>query len=91
MYVPKPELVERRFFKKEKETQTFHLHLCEFGGKEWEEKLLFRDYLRQHPEAMKEYNSLKQTLAVRYQKDRPSYTKSKEPFISSIIQKAKKK
>ncbi|MFZ0476553.1 MAG: GrpB family protein [Halobacillus sp.] len=91
MYVPKPELVERRFFKKVKETQTFHLHLCEFGGKEWEEKLLFRDYLRQHPEPMEEYNSLKQTLAVRYQKDRPSYTKSKEPFISSIIQKAKKK
>ncbi|SFG33100.1 GrpB domain, predicted nucleotidyltransferase, UPF0157 family [Halobacillus alkaliphilus] len=91
MYVPKPELVDRRFFKKEKEAQTFHLHLCEFGEKEWEEKLLFRNYLRQHSKAVEEYNSLKLRLANRYSNDRPAYTKSKGAFISSIIQKAKRK
>ncbi|MGP4076770.1 GrpB family protein [Halobacillus sp. K22] len=90
-YVPKLELEDRRFFKKEKKTQTFHLHLCEFGGKEWEEKLLFRDYLRQHPEELEEYNSLKNILADRYSNDRPAYTESKGPFITSIIQKAKRK
>lgn len=53
--------------------------------------MLFRNYLRLHPEAAKEYNSLKKELATKYQFDRPTYTKKKEPFIKSIIEKARRK
>lgn len=90
-YVPKPELKERRFFRKGLRGQgTYHLHIYEFGSVEWNEKILFRDYLSLHSEAAKEYNSLKKELVSKYRFDRPTYTKKKEPFIKSIIEKARK-
>ncbi|WP_367576267.1 GrpB family protein [Bacillus sp. FJAT-27445] len=91
-YVPKPEFKDRRFFRKGLWGQgTCHLHICEFNSSEWIEKLLFRDYLRLHPSAAEEYAELKKELASKYQFDRPAYTKKKEPFIKSIIEKARKK
>ncbi|WP_130859450.1 GrpB family protein [Gracilibacillus phocaeensis] len=89
-YVPKAELIDRRFFRKEARGQgTCHLHLCEMDRKEWNEKLLFRDYLREHPDAAEKYASLKSQLAVAYKYDRPMYTQQKEPFIKEVIEKAK--
>ncbi|XXM73102.1 GrpB family protein [Lysinibacillus sphaericus] len=89
-YVPKPELTDRRFFRKGLWGKgTCHLHICEFQGKEWYEKLLFRDYLRNHPQAAKEYAQLKSELAVKFKFDRPAYTERKEPFIRKIIEEAK--
>ncbi|MCK0472477.1 GrpB family protein [Halalkalibacter sp. APA_J-10(15)] len=90
-YVPKPMFKDRRFFRKGLWGQgTCHLHICEFNSSEWIEKLLFRDYLRLHPQVAKEYASLKKELASKYQFDRPTYTKKKEPFIKTIIEKANK-
>ncbi|MGG0892911.1 GrpB family protein [Cytobacillus horneckiae] len=88
-YVPKPELVSRRFFRKGFWGQGIcHLHVCEYQSNEWKEKLLFRDYLRSHREAAEAYSLLKQKLASKYQFDRQTYTKKKEPFIKYIIEKA---
>ncbi|RSL35421.1 GrpB family protein [Salibacterium salarium] len=90
-YVPKFEFKDRKFFRKGLWGQgTCHLHLCEFNSSEWIEKLLFRDYLRLHPEVAKEYASLKKELATKYKFDRQTYTKKKEPFIKTIIEKAGK-
>lgn len=69
---------------------TCHLHICEINSSEWIEKLLFRDYLRLHPDVAKEYASLKKELASNYKSDRPTYTKKKEPFIRKIIEIARK-
>lgn len=89
-YVPKPELVDRYFFRKgEWGKGTAHLHICEMNGVEWTEKLLFRDYLRLHPSVASEYAFLKDELA-RYAFDRTTYTLKKEPFIKDIIEKARK-
>ena len=38
----------------------------------------------------KKYASFNKELASKYKFDRPSYTKKKEPFIKSIIEKARK-
>ncbi|MBP1947448.1 GrpB family protein [Virgibacillus litoralis] len=90
-YVPKPELTYRKFFRKGMQGQgTCHLHICEFNSSEWNEKLLFRDYLRLHPNIAQAYVSLKKELAANYKFDRPTYTMKKEPFIKTIIEKAKK-
>jgi GrpB-like predicted nucleotidyltransferase (UPF0157 family) len=89
-YVPKPELIDRRFFRKGSWGRgTCHLHICEFESTEWIEKLLFRDYLRKHSKAAEEYASLKSKLAAEYKYDRPAYTQQKEPFIRDIIKKAR--
>ena len=90
-YVHKPEFKDRRFFRKGLWGQgTCHLHMCEINSSEWIEKLLFRDYLRVHPNVAKEYALLKQELASNYKFDRPTYTKKKEPFIRTIIEIARK-
>lgn len=90
-YVPKPEFKDRKFFRKGLWGQgTCHLHVCKFNSSEWIEKLLFRDYLKLHPQVAEAYASLKKELASKYQFDRPTYTMKKEPFIKTIIEKAKK-
>jgi|SRR5690625_456915 len=90
-YVPKPELTDRRFFRKGLWGRgTCHLHICEMHSKEWIEKLLFRDYLRKHSKVVEEYALLKSELATKYKYDRPAYTQQKEPFIKDIIEKAKR-
>ncbi|WP_270180984.1 GrpB family protein [Alkalihalobacillus sp. CinArs1] len=88
VYVHKPELEDRRFFRKgEWGKGTVHVHVCEYEGSQWKEKLAFRDYLRAHPDAAQEYEALKQHLASKYKDDRPTYTKEKEPFINRILVK----
>ena len=69
---------------------TCHLHICEINNSEWIEKLLFRDYLRLNPEVAEEYALLKKELASQYHFDRTTYTKKKEPFIKTVIEKARK-
>jgi rfaE bifunctional protein nucleotidyltransferase chain/domain len=91
-YVPKAELLtpERRFFRKgERGAGTHHLHMVEHGGKFWQEHLLFRDYLRAHTEAAREYERLKRELAARHGAQRNSYTDGKREFVASVVEKAR--
>ena len=89
-YVPIPKFKDRLFFRKGLWRKgTCHLHICEFNGNEWKDKLLFRDYLRMHPEAAAEYASLKEQLAAKYKHERSAYTKEKEPFIKNILLKGR--
>lgn len=89
-YVPKPDWPDRAFFRKGLWGQgTCHVHVCELRSNEWNEKIWFRDYLRLHPVVAAQYASLKEQLAEKYGFDRHAYTAHKEPFIRSIIEKAK--
>ncbi|TYR77052.1 GrpB family protein [Rossellomorea vietnamensis] len=90
-YVPKADLTDRRFFRKGQWGRgTCHLHICKINSREWDEMLLFRDYLRKFPKAAEEYALLKSELSSLYKNDRPVYTKQKEPFIREVIDKAYK-
>ena len=44
-------------------------------------ELLFAKYLREHPEAAKEYSELKQKLALRYGDNRQEYMMAKTEFV----------
>lgn len=89
-YVPKPELMDRRFFRKGLWGQgTCHLHICEYNSSEWIDKCLFRDYLRLNAQAAHEYETLKEQLATHFQYNRQTYTRKKEPFIQKVITQAK--
>ncbi|PDY46725.1 GrpB family protein [Bacillus pseudomycoides] len=81
---------QRRFFRKGQwRAGTHHLHVYTYGGQEWEDNLLFRDFMRNHEWARVEYKQLKQELAMKYPFDRVAYTNAKEPFIRRIIVLAK--
>ena len=41
-----------------------HLHMTEFESQFWQDKMLFRDFLRAHPRVAKEYAQLKRKLAA---------------------------
>jgi GrpB-like predicted nucleotidyltransferase (UPF0157 family) len=61
-----------------------HLHMVPFGGDRWNRYLLFRDYLRAHPEIASAYEKLKRGLAVEFGKDRLGYVEGKTEFIEHI-------
>jgi len=71
------------------EQRTHHIHIVEQNSDHWCNKLLFRDYLRLHPELAKQYEALKINLAQKYKYDREKYTDEKLDFVNSILQLAK--
>lgn len=82
---------ERRYFHKGKppKEQHYHLHMVELASDFWKRHLLFRDYLRSHPEVAQEYYELKKKLAAEHCSDREGYTESKASFIESVVARAK--
>jgi GrpB-like predicted nucleotidyltransferase (UPF0157 family) len=64
--------------------QRYHLHMVPMGGEFWQRHLAFRDYLRAHPEAAREYERLKRELAARYGSDRLGYCNAKTEFILGV-------
>ena len=68
--------------------RTHHIHMVENNASFVEHwgRLLFRDYLIEHPETAKEYKDIKLSLSNRFPNDRVAYTKSKTEFIQRVTQ-----
>lgn len=66
--------------------RVFHLHLRYAGD---HDELYFRDYLIDHPEAAKEYETLKLKLWKAYEHHRDGYTNAKSDFVRHYTEKAK--
>lgn len=69
--------------------RTHHIHLLEPDSPEWE-RLLFRDYLRDHPKVAREYAALKYRIAQEHPDDRIAYAKGKTAFITRTTRAARK-
>ena len=61
-----------------------HLYVCPENSAELHRHLTFRNYLRQHPEAVREYSRVKEEGAALYPYDIDRYIEHKSPFIESI-------
>lgn len=68
----------------------FHLHLIRHGSKFHAKHIIFREWLRAHPDDARRYYELKRNLAQRYSQDSIAYADAKTDFIDSIVGKAKK-
>lgn len=66
--------------------QKHHLYVCAQGSAELKRHLAFRDYLRTHPEAVREYSRVKEEGAALYPYDIDGYIEHKTPFIRRIYQ-----
>ena len=68
--------------------RTHHVHLCIAGSREEARHLAFRDYLRAHPDAAREYLELKRKLAAlhggRDEAARERYSMAKTEFVTAI-------
>lgn len=91
-YLPEFEraLPTRRYFHKPSyAAHTHHVHAWAVDEMRARPELLFRDYLRAHPETAAEYAALKRSLAERHRDDRHAYTLAKGEFIHAVVARAK--
>jgi GrpB-like predicted nucleotidyltransferase (UPF0157 family) len=73
------------------ERRTAHLHVVEASSSGWRGWLAFRDHLRVHPEAAREYEALKRALAAELGADpneRDAYRSGKAAFIGAVTEEA---
>jgi GrpB-like predicted nucleotidyltransferase (UPF0157 family) len=77
----------RNFFRRG-QPPAYHVHLVKENGPLWREYLAFRDYLRAHPEAARQFSDVKRALAARYPRDRESYLNTKSTHVQEILRLA---
>ncbi|MCE5252432.1 GrpB family protein [bacterium] len=68
--------------------RTHHIHMVEGHFEHWD-RLLFRDYLIEHPKVAEEYGNLKIKLSEGHRNDRVAYTKGKTEFIERVTEEAR--
>ena len=78
----------KRYFREPPGRPRTHVHVRRLGSFSEQWALLFRDYLRAHPEVATEYDAVKRRLAVHYRDDRRGYAAAKEPFSWAVIRRA---
>jgi GrpB-like predicted nucleotidyltransferase (UPF0157 family) len=90
VYRGEADIAGRLFFRKNTgQHRTHHVHVAQTGGAFWNEHLLFRDYLRTHPEWAKVYGEKKRKLALEQGHSRAAYTDAKGPLITELLSKAR--
>lgn len=68
--------------------RTHQIHGAVYQGPIWEEKLLFRDFLRKNPKKAMDYEKLKKELVLFYAYDREAYTRLKGDFVRNCLSEA---
>src|SRR5262245_16546206 len=80
------------FYRPAEWPHTHHVHVVESGGEEERRTLAFRDYLRRHPEAAREYAELKRDLAAQHDgltaESREAYAHAKTSCVNRIVEDA---
>jgi GrpB-like predicted nucleotidyltransferase (UPF0157 family) len=71
---------------------THHVHVVAAGGDEERRTLAFRDYLRENPDAAREYEALKRQLAASHSgsdfSSHQAYAQAKTAFVRRILDAA---
>ena len=98
-YWPDDPAPDRMFFVKglpPNGPRTHHVHVVDLsashdprlGDFTFADRLLFRDYLRAHPEEAQRYAALKRDLSAQFADDREAYTNGKTDYIYGVMQEA---
>lgn len=61
-----------------------NIHVCEKGSAKERQFIVMRDYLRTHPQKVKEYSDLKEKNVSMYPNDYPTYRAAKAPFLKQL-------
>ena len=81
--------IPRRHYFQKGDPRTHHIHMNEYGSRDWENQILFRDYLIRHPRTAEAYAKLKLELASQFRTDRERYLQGKAPFIEQVLHLAR--
>lgn len=77
----------RRLFRKGGAHRTHHIHVYQYDNPQVERHMIFRDYLRNHPEEAARYSRFKEQLAERFTHT-SEYSPAKKQFVSELEQLA---
>lgn len=77
----------RRLFRKGGECRTHHIHFYQFDNTQINRHLIFRYYLRSHPEQVTRYSRLKEELAQCFETT-SEYSPAKKTFVKKLEQEA---
>lgn len=80
--------IPRRHYFRKGMPRTHQIHAVLVNSEFWERHILFRDFLRNNPEAAQRYETLKRKLAQEFVSDRKRYTNSKTPLIEQLLVEA---
>lgn len=68
---------------------THHLHMMEPSHPRWDDFVLFRDYLRTHPDVARAYATIKRELAASFKDDIAGYRNGKSGFVETTMADAR--
>ncbi len=80
-------VAHRWLFRQAAGHRTHHLHLVEYGGTAWQDRLRFCAALRDDADLCRRYEALKRELVERHAGERHRYTAEKFRFIQQAIGK----
>jgi|SRR5438132_9153212 len=81
--------IPRRHYFRKGVPRTHLVHVLELDSKQYTGHILFRDYLRRHPDAAHKYEVLKRNLARAVHADHRAYQDGKAGFIEDTIARAR--
>jgi GrpB-like predicted nucleotidyltransferase (UPF0157 family) len=73
----------RRLFRKGGENRTHHIHFYQKDNPQIKRHIIFRDYLRAHPEEVVRYSRFKEELASRFE-NTSEYSPAKKSFVQKM-------
>jgi GrpB-like predicted nucleotidyltransferase (UPF0157 family) len=76
--------IEGRHYFRRGTPRAYHVHMYAADHPEVRRHLMFRNYLRSHPDEALAYEALKRDLATRSEIDPPAYTRAKKGFCDRI-------
>lgn len=72
-------------------SRRYYIHVNSSDSEDFQNAIIFRDYLRKNPNQVKKYAKIKQKAARLANNDRDIYMKIKSPVILEILTKARSK
>lgn len=93
LFSKKASTPDRLFLKKDypykQAKRRVHIHLTVLNSEEWKEIIMFRNYLKKHPELIEKYAKIKKAAVKKARGKGEIYRKQKEKFIKSVLKKAR--
>ena len=77
--------IPRRHYFVKGDPRTHHVHMVEKDSRDWRITVVFRDFLKSHPEAADKYADAKMCLATKYAHDRGAYQQAKDEVVERIL------
>lgn len=65
-----------------------HIHITDINSKIYKDIIFFRNYLKKHPKALKEYVKLKKEASLKAKEKGSLYRKHKKAFVEEILKRS---